>query len=102
MCLAVPMKLVELSDDAQRGVADLDGARTRVNLGLIEDPSLGDFVIVHAGFAIERLDEGEANERLAMFDTLGEQWREQEAERVATLGSPETTASVPVKTQEPR
>jgi hydrogenase expression/formation protein HypC len=84
MCLAVPMKLIELGDDAQSGVADLDGARTRVNLSLIDEPQLGDFLIVHAGFAIERLDEGEANARLEMFDELGEQWRKDEAARQET------------------
>ncbi len=81
MCLAVPMKLIEVTDDAMSGVADLDGARTKVNLSLIDEPTLGDFLIVHAGFAIERLDEEEANTRLDMFDELGEQWREQERER---------------------
>ena len=76
MCLAVPMLLVRIRDDG-RGVADLDGARYEVNLDLVEAPSVGDYVIVHAGFAIERLDEGEALARLALFDELGTQYREQ-------------------------
>ena len=87
MCLAVPMKLVELGDNAQSGVADLDGARTRVNLSLIDAPQLGDFLIVHAGFAIERLDEEEANARLEMFEELGEQWREQAAAQASPAGT---------------
>ena len=93
MCLAIPMKLIELGDGAQSGVADLDGARTRVNLSLIDAPTLGDYLIVHAGFAIERLDEAEANARLEMFSELGAQWREQAAalERAQgdVTGSPE-------------
>ena len=71
MCLAVPMKLVEVTADGQHGVADLDGTRYDVNLDLIESPGVGDFVIVHAGFAIERLDEAEADARLQLFDELG-------------------------------
>ena len=53
MCLAVPMKLVELRDET-RGIADLDGSRHEVDLSLIANPGLGDYVIVHAGFAIEK------------------------------------------------
>ena len=74
MCLAVPMLLVKIRDDG-RGVTDLDGARYEVNLDLVEAPGVGDYLIVHAGFAIERLDEGEAQARLALFDELGAQYR---------------------------
>ena len=77
MCLAVPMKLVEVTPDGGHGVADLDGVRYDVNLDLIEAPQLGDFVIVHAGFAIERLDADEADARLELFDQLGALHREQ-------------------------
>lgn len=69
MCLAVPMKLASVSETGV-GVGDLDGSRHEVDLTLIEDPRIGDFVIVHAGFAIEKLDEDEANERLKLFDEL--------------------------------
>jgi len=71
MCLAVPMKLVELEDDCL-GVADLDGSRHEVDLSLIDEPRLGDYVIVHAGFAIEKLEQQEADERLALFQQLAE------------------------------
>ncbi len=69
MCLAVPMKLASV-DETGVGVGDLDGSRHEVDLSLIEDPQTGDYVIVHAGFAIEKLDEEEANERLKLFDEL--------------------------------
>lgn len=72
MCLAVPMLLKEIRDDAV-GVGDLDGSRHEVDLSLLENPQPGDFVIVHAGFAIEKLDEEEANERLALFEELAHQ-----------------------------
>jgi len=75
MCLAVPMKLVEL-DAEDMGVADFDGARCRVNLSMIENPAVGDYVIVHAGFAIERLDPVEADLRLELFAELAREGSE--------------------------
>jgi hydrogenase expression/formation protein HypC len=54
-------------DEAGRGECDLDGATYRVDLSLVGDASVGDYVIVHAGFAIEKLDEAEADARLELF-----------------------------------
>jgi len=64
------MKLIEVREDGT-GIADLDGARSEVNLSLLDQPKVGNYVIVHAGFAIERLDEKEANERIALFEEMG-------------------------------
>lgn len=69
MCLAVPMKVVELTEEST-GVAELEGVRCMVDFSLIEDPQLGDYVIVHAGFAIEKLDQEEADQRIEMFQDL--------------------------------
>ena len=69
MCLAVPMELVELRQNGT-ALAEVDGARYAVNLALLEDPAIGDFVIVHAGFAIQKLDREEADARLALFDEM--------------------------------
>jgi hydrogenase expression/formation protein HypC len=63
------MRIVEMTGEST-AVADLDGSRYAVDLSLVEGASLGDYVIVHAGFAIETLDEEEANERLALFEEL--------------------------------
>jgi hydrogenase expression/formation protein HypC len=63
------MQVTELHTDGT-GIAELDGARHVVDLSLIDDPGAGDYVIVHAGFAIERLDEAEANTRLDLFAQL--------------------------------
>ncbi len=71
MCLAVPMCLVEVRAPGS-GVAELDGARYDVNLSLVEEPAVGDYLIVHAGFAIEKLDREEADARLALFKEWGE------------------------------
>jgi hydrogenase expression/formation protein HypC len=66
MCLAVPMKIIEIRPDG-RGVAELDGSCQVVDISLIEDVRLGTYVIVHAGYAIETLDQEEAAATLALF-----------------------------------
>jgi len=68
MCLAVPMKLVEIRGD--RGVADVGGVRREIGLQLLVNPSVGDYVLVHAGFAIQKVDEAEAQKTLALFREL--------------------------------
>jgi hydrogenase expression/formation protein HypC len=80
MCLAVPMKLVELADRT-RGVTELNGTRYNVDLSLVTDVTVGDFLIVHAGFAIEKLDREEADERLRLFDGMAAVWAEQDADK---------------------
>lgn len=69
MCLAIPMKLLEVREDGT-GLGDIDGSRYEVSLSLVAEPRTGDYVIVHAGFAIEKLDVEEANARLALFEEL--------------------------------
>jgi hydrogenase expression/formation protein HypC len=68
MCLAVPMKLIEIHGD--RGVADVGGMRREVGLQLLDGPEPGDYVLVHAGFAIQKVDEAEALKTLALFREL--------------------------------
>jgi hydrogenase expression/formation protein HypC len=60
MCLAVPAKIVELSGTA--AVISVDGAQRKVDVSLIEEPRLGDFVLVHAGFAIHKWEKSEVEE----------------------------------------
>ncbi len=66
MCLAIPMKIVEIRDDG-KGVAELEGSRHVVDLSLVTGARLGVYVIVHAGYAIETLDQVEADATLALF-----------------------------------
>ncbi|UCF81270.1 MAG: HypC/HybG/HupF family hydrogenase formation chaperone [Acidobacteriota bacterium] len=69
MCLGVPMRIVEIQGvDA---VAELGNVRRRVRLDFVEDARPGEYVIVHVGFAIERLDEKEALETLSLFEAMG-------------------------------
>jgi hydrogenase expression/formation protein HypC len=63
------MQIIEIRD-AETGVADLEGNRQDVNLSIITDACVGDYVIVHAGFAIEKLDREEADARIRLFEEL--------------------------------
>lgn len=66
MCIAVPMQITSIDNDT--AVAELDGIKREASLMLLTDEvKVGDFVIVHAGFAISRLDENDALETLAMM-----------------------------------
>jgi len=66
MCIAVPGQVVEIKDDT-RAVVDYGGTRRDVNTIFVK-PRLGDWVIVHAGFALQILDEEEARETLALWE----------------------------------
>jgi hydrogenase expression/formation protein HypC len=71
MCLAVPMKIVKI-DSAGKALVKQDDLETEVDLTLIEDPKVGDYVIIHAGYAIDLLDLEEALERLKLFRAIEE------------------------------
>lgn len=62
MCLAIPSKITEINDNM--AVIDVVGVRRDVSLLLVENPQVGDWVIVHAGFAIQIIDEATAQESL--------------------------------------
>ena len=69
MCLAVPAKIVSLDENGQ-GEVDYLGTRVKVSFLLLEEAKLGDWVIVHAGYAISRMDEQEARETLSLLREL--------------------------------
>ena len=71
MCLAIPAKILEI--DGDRGKVDYGGTIREANLSLIEDPKVGEYVIVHAGYAIQKLDASEAEETLELFRRLLDQ-----------------------------
>ena len=66
MCLAVPVRLKEKKSD-EIGVIEYGGVLLDVNLQLLDEVNIGDYILVHAGFAIERLNEKEAEETLALM-----------------------------------
>ncbi|HCF56859.1 MAG TPA: HypC/HybG/HupF family hydrogenase formation chaperone [Myxococcales bacterium] len=65
MCLAVPMRLVSV--EGNEGKAELDGIARKVSLDLVPGAKVGEFVIVHAGYAIQLLDEKAAEEQLELL-----------------------------------
>jgi len=65
MCLAIPAKIIKIDDNM--GTIDMEGTEREVSLLLLEDPKIGDYVIVHAGFAIHKIDETAAMESLKVL-----------------------------------
>lgn len=68
MCLAIPMKLIE--SDGPFGKVEIEGIKRKVSLQLLPDAEVGDYVLVHAGFAIERINEEEAKKTLQLLTEL--------------------------------
>lgn len=66
MCLGIPAKVIEI-DESSQGKVDYLGTKVKTNFSLLEDIKLGDWVIVHAGFAISKLDQEEANETFSLL-----------------------------------
>ncbi len=65
MCLAIPSKITKIADNM--ATIDVDGVTREASLMLLEDAAVGDYVIVHAGFAIQKLDEASALESLKLL-----------------------------------
>ena len=65
MCLAIPSKIIEIDDNI--GTIDVDGVKRKASLLLLEEAKVGDYVIVHAGFAIHKIDEQAAMESLRLL-----------------------------------
>jgi len=71
MCLAIPAQVVELRE-GDNAVVDLAGVRKEISLALVDNVAIGDYVIVHVGYALNKLDPEEAAKTLALFAELGE------------------------------
>ncbi len=65
MCLAYPMKVIEVKKN--RAIVDAEGIRREVNAEFLKNIKIGDYVMVHAGFAIEKFDEKKARETIEYF-----------------------------------
>ena len=79
MCLAIPSKIVAIEENM--ATLDVDGVQRKASLLMLENPRLGDYVIVHAGFAIHKIDESVAMETLKIL--------KEAVSRVETKGNPE-------------
>jgi hydrogenase expression/formation protein HypC len=75
MCLAIPAKVVELFPvDESRALVEVVGVRRQINVGLLEDdpPKIGDWVLIHVGFAMSKVSEEEALDQIRILTLLGE------------------------------
>jgi hydrogenase expression/formation protein HypC len=75
MCLAIPGKIVELSSEqTQLAKVDVAGVKRNVNIGLLEEDGVqpGDWVLIHVGFAMSKIEEAQARDQLRMLSALGE------------------------------
>ena len=88
MCLGIPGQIVEISDPARKlAVVDVGGVKRTVNIACIVNEDhpvascLGDWVLVHVGFAMSRIDEAEAQRTLALLTEMGEVQAELDAMR---------------------
>jgi hydrogenase expression/formation protein HypC len=87
MCLAIPGKIVELvAGQNLVGTVEVTGVRRKVQLGLLEDdmPKVGDWVLIHVGFAMSKISEQDAMEQIRLLRALGE--TEQVMEEVRGYG----------------
>ena len=66
MCLAIPAQLIEIHD-GQLARVDMGGVTKEISLALLDDCAVGDWVIVHVGYALHKLDAGEAGKTLLLF-----------------------------------
>ena len=71
MCLAIPVKVVEVGAD-DTAIVDLGGVRKEISLALLADVRVGDYVILHVGYALTKLDPEEAEKTLALFAELNQ------------------------------
>jgi hydrogenase expression/formation protein HypC len=71
MCLAIPAQIVELRD-GDNALVDLAGVKKEISLALVEGVVVGDYVIVHVGYALNKLDPEEAAKTLKLFAEMGE------------------------------
>jgi hydrogenase expression/formation protein HypC len=82
VCLAIPGQIVEITDGMNRlASVDVVGVRRTVNVGLLDGVQPGDWVLIHVGFALSRVDEEEAAATLRLLEQMGSEY-EQELEEL--------------------
>jgi hydrogenase expression/formation protein HypC len=80
MCLGIPGEVVELyADRNDLAMVDVSGVRRAINIGLLEDENIqsGDWVLIHVGFALSKIDEEEAAAALAFLQGIGQAYDEE-------------------------
>ena len=86
MCLAIPGRVVEIVDEqALLAKVDVSGVLRNVNVGLLEDVRPDDWVLIHVGFALSKVDEEEAQATLALLEQMGEAYEQELRELSASV-----------------
>ncbi|MDQ6725615.1 MAG: HypC/HybG/HupF family hydrogenase formation chaperone [Actinomycetota bacterium] len=79
MCLGIPGRVVELRDNPHLATVDILGEKSTINIGMLEEPlAPGDYVLIHVGFAMTKIDATEARQALDGLHLLGNSEREAE------------------------
>jgi hydrogenase expression/formation protein HypC len=68
MCIAIPLEVIKINDS--EALVHYKGVKMNVNISLLENVTIGDFVLVHAGCAIEKMDKEEARKTIILFNQL--------------------------------
>ncbi|MFA0731585.1 MAG: hypothetical protein LKKZDAJK_002632 [Candidatus Fervidibacter sp.] len=78
MCLAIPGRIVEIVDE-EKGLAkaEVSGVRRTISVGLLDEVRVGDWVLIHVGFAIQKVDEAEARRTLDFLRQLGQAYQDE-------------------------
>ena len=71
MCLAIPAQIIALNTNTDMATVTVDKIQVEVSLALVDDIAIGDFVLVHVGYALNKIDEDEALKTLALFAEAG-------------------------------
>ena len=79
MCLAIPAQIVQLLPESDLATADVSGVKRNVNIGLLDGEHIqaGDWVLIHVGFAISKVDEKEARASLEFLESMGQAYRDE-------------------------
>jgi len=74
MCLAIPARVIQIGEQ-NLGLVELGGVVREASFMLLPDVRLGDYVLLHAGYALQKVDESEAEETLRLLSEMAEAWR---------------------------
>jgi hydrogenase expression/formation protein HypC len=81
VCLAIPGRIVEFlpGNGDQLALVDVVGVKRKINIGLMEDEELnvGDYILIHVGFAMSKINESEAAEALSMLEMMGQSFEDE-------------------------
>ncbi len=96
MCLGIPGQVIEMLDHEHLARVDVAGVGRIINIGLLEDEKItvGDWVLIHVGFAMSKIDEDEAEQAMAGLQMMGEAYTDE----MAAMSSSSVTVSSSVTT----